>query len=203
VWRRQEVYKVVRFLSLPHTHDPLGSSISVIPFTVKRESDTLVWFHLLKNETVKNIIDDKTWHVNRFLNRFLFHVINIINVYYWLGYLCLGRQFIFRRMNKGENRGTGGVEHVSIRESVEGKERGKVWERGGECRERRKRGSGMKGMETLQDKCSLTVGQNQDYITLKVNVQINCIFFLYFFFYNLADSTSPTFCLLWNDGRAT
>ena len=32
------------------------------------------WF--VENTTVKKIIDCKTWHVGRFLNRFLFHVIN-------------------------------------------------------------------------------------------------------------------------------
>jgi hypothetical protein len=54
-------------------------------------------------------------------------------------------------MNKGENRGGRGME-----------------------------GSGMKGMETLQVKHSLTVGHNQDYVTLKVN---DLLFFFPIFFF--------------------
>jgi hypothetical protein len=48
--------------------------LNAIQFTAKRECDTR--FHLLQNATVKNIIDCKTRRVTRFLNRFLFRVIN-------------------------------------------------------------------------------------------------------------------------------
>ncbi len=48
--------------------------INAIQFTAKRECDTR--FHLLQNATVKNIIDCKTRRVTRFLNWFLFRVIN-------------------------------------------------------------------------------------------------------------------------------
>jgi hypothetical protein len=57
-----------------------GTRISVIPFTTKRERDALL--RLLQNATVKNIIDYKTRHVTRFLNRYLLHEINNIIVYY-------------------------------------------------------------------------------------------------------------------------
>jgi hypothetical protein len=50
--------------------------ISAIQFTAKRECDTR--FHLLQNATVKNIIDCKTRRVTRFLNLFLFRVINTL-----------------------------------------------------------------------------------------------------------------------------
>ena len=53
-----------------------GTRISAIPFTAKREHDTR--FHLLQNTTVKNIIDCKTRHVTRFLDRYLLHVTNCL-----------------------------------------------------------------------------------------------------------------------------
>jgi hypothetical protein len=66
-----------------------GCPIRVIPFTGKREHDTL--FHLLQNMTVKNIIDYKTRRVTRFLKHVQNHLLNSIwetrRVTRWLEFL--------------------------------------------------------------------------------------------------------------------